>query len=412
MTQAVLVSRQPIYCSEMSVVGYELLFRNGNGEAATFGSGAQATAQVVVNSLMDIGLEEIVGSHSHLAFINVEREVLLGDYCEALPHERVVLELLETVEPDAEIMRRLGTLRSKGYRIALDDFVFTSASAALLDLADYVKVDVLATDWNSVRSLLDAFRPRSFKLLAEKVETREQVERCRAAGFDLFQGYFFCRPQNLASTPIPANRLATLRLLALLNKPDIKIMELEAVISQDISLSYKLLRYINSAMCGLHRQVESIGHATVLVGLEKMRSWANLIILSGFEETAQEIIATGAIRARMCDQLANSMRLPHPEQYFLVGLFSVLDAMMDRPMPQLLSTLSLSDEINDALLEHKGKLGTVLRWVQEYERREWNDVEAQAQLAKQMMQETYRDAVNWSTSIVRFSGDSSGSLCG
>ena len=396
--ERVLLSRQPIYRRDMSLFGYELLFRSGNTDRAKFSDGTQATAQVIVNALMEIGLDAMIGQN--LAFINFERTLLMGNYCEALPSHRVVLEILETVEPDAALLKKLARLRAKGYRIALDDFVCSDPYLPLLKFADFVKLDVLDANWGEIERALAKIRKYPIEVLAEKVETPEHFERCKELGFQYYQGYFFCRPQNMSGRPLPANRLAMMHLLTQLNRTDIKIEELEQTIGQDVSLSYKLLRYINSAMCSLDRQVDSIRHATVLVGLEKMRIWATLIVFSGFEEASQDVIVAGAVRARMCELLAAAAKLPHPERFFLVGLFSVLDAILDRPMAQVVSMLSLAEEIQAALLEHRGELGAVLKCVMEYERREWNQAEASIQLRPQLIEQAYNEALAWSATMV------------
>jgi EAL and modified HD-GYP domain-containing signal transduction protein len=397
LTERVLVSRQPIYRADMTVFGYELLFREGDTDHAVVTDGAQATAQVILNT-WEIGMDAMVGRH--LAFINFERNMLMGDYCDSLPADRVVLEVLETVEPEPTLIERLRQLRRKGFRIALDDFVCNERYQPLLEVADEVKIDVLATDWTEIERAVGIIRKYPVKLIAEKVETREQFMRCREAGFQLFQGYFFCRPQNVSSKAMPPNRMAMIKLLTLLNKPDTQIEELEKAISQDLALTYKLLRYINSAMCNLSRNVESIRHAIVLAGLDKMRTWASVIVFSGFEDTPRDVIVTGAIRARMCESLATKLGLPNPERYFLVGLFSVLDAVLDRPMEQILSMLSLSDDIREALLENKGQLGTVLTCVRSWERRDWENAQASVQLVQHAVESSYLEALSWSSNMI------------
>ena len=389
----VLVSRQPIYRADNSVLGYELLFRDSDTDRANFADGARATAQVLVNTLMEIGMDELVGRHR--AFINFERTLLLGDYCESLPPERVVLEILETVEPDKELLKRLERLRAKGYRIALDDFLCVEPFSPFLEFANYVKVDLTTSQWPSIENAVAAMAKYQLELIAEKVETREQLQECKKIGFQHFQGYFFCRPQNMSGRPLPVNRLAAIRLLTQLNKPDIRMQELEVAISQNVALSYKLLRYINSAMCGLGREVESIRHATVLVGLEKMRIWASLIVFSGFDETPRDVLVTGTVRARMCEQLAMALHLPHPERFFLVGLFSVLDAILDRPLEQILASLSLSADISDALLHQKNEMGNMLRCVQAYEQRDWAAATAGLDVDEEALRDTYVDALAW-----------------
>src|SRR5438552_13417479 len=340
--ERVLVSRQPIYRADNSLQGYELLFRENDSNLASYTDSARATAQVLVNSLMEIGMDDLVGRH--LAFINFERTLLLNNYCESLPPDRVVLEILENVEPDQKLLKRLAELRTKGYKFALDDFICTQPFSPLLEFADFVKIDLSITDWPAIEHAAEIIGRYPVQMIAEKVETREQYNQCKAMGFPHFQGFFFCRPQNMSGKPLPVNRMAAIHLLTQINNPDIQIFELEDAISQNVSLSYKLLRYINSAMYGLARSVESIRHATVMVGLDKMRIWASLIVFSGFEDTPRDVLITGAMRARMCEQLAMALRLPHPERHFLVGLFSVLDAILDRPLEQVISSLSLAPE--------------------------------------------------------------------
>jgi len=392
--ERVLVSRQPIYRADNTVLGYELLYRDGDTDHASFSDGARATAQVLVTSLMEIGMDELVGRH--LAFINFERTLLLNNYCESLPPDRVILEILENVEPDQKLLKRLAELRDKGYRFALDDFICTQPFSPLLEFASFVKIDLSITDWPAIEHAAEIISKYPVQMIAEKVETREQYNQCRAMGFPHFQGFFFCRPQNMSGRPLPVNRMAAIRLLTQINNPDLEIYELEDAISQNVSLSYKLLRYINSAMCALEREVESIRHATVLVGLDKMRVWASLIVFSGFDDTPRDLLITGAVRARMCEQLAEKLHIKHPERCFLVGLFSVLDAILDRPLDQIVASLSLSSEVTDALIHHKNQFGEILQAVQAYERKDWKFVCACLNLDEETVRQMYVDALSWS----------------
>jgi EAL and modified HD-GYP domain-containing signal transduction protein len=194
--ERVLVSRQPIYHVDGTVLGYELLYRAGDTDHASFSDGARATAEVLVNMLLEIGMDELVGRH--LAFINFERTLLLSSCCESLPPERVVLEILETVEPDELLLKRLAELRGKGYRIALDDFVCTQPFSPFLEFANFVKLDLSVTAWPAIEHAAEVLSKYPLEIIAEKVETREQFSRCKAMGFPHFQGYFFCRPQNMS----------------------------------------------------------------------------------------------------------------------------------------------------------------------------------------------------------------------
>lgn len=197
--ERVRVSRQPIYRNDTTVLGYELLYRDGDTDRALFSDGARATAQVLTNTLMEIGMDELVGCH--LAFINFERTLLLSSYCESLPPERVVIEVLESVQPDKGLLRRLDQLRGKGYRIALDDFVCAQPYSPFLEFANFVKLDLSNTDWPVIEHTAEILSKYPLELIAEKVETREQFNRCKAMGFPYFQGYFFCCPQNMKGRP-------------------------------------------------------------------------------------------------------------------------------------------------------------------------------------------------------------------
>ncbi len=387
-----LVSRQPIFRADMSELGYELLFRNSSENRAEFSDGDQATAAVIVNAFMEIGLDEIVGHN--LAFINFDRDLIMGDYLKSLPQDRVVLEVLETIKPDVALIKKLQDLRRSGYSIAFDDFVCAEAKA-LLDVANFVKFDLVKNDWASLERSIATVKKYPVKLIAEKVETREQFVSCKALGFDYFQGYFFCRPQFIEGRRLPVSRMAGIHLLMKVNNSEADVKELALAISQDVSLTYKLLRYINSAGLSLPNPVTSVGHAVAMVGKEKIRTWASLILLSSFDDKSRNIVVTGSVRARMCQHLATATGVTKPEQLFLVGLLSVLDAMLDQPMEQIIQALPLDREIVDALLYQKGNLGAVLRCVLEYEKRNWAGAQAAGNISADALREAYRESLKW-----------------
>jgi len=259
-----------------------------------------------------------------------------------------------------------------------------------------VKLDMIACDEGMIRRSVAALKKFPVKLIAEKVETREQFQFCRELGFDYFQGYFFCRPELVAARRLPVNRLAAIRLITKLNNPDLQVRELEDAIGQDLSLSYKLLRYTNSVVCGLQREVESIRHAAMMVGFERLRIWASLILFSGMEDKPRDVIVSGAIRARMGEKLAESLKISHPERFFLVGLFSVLDAVFDRPLEEVLSALPLTPNVVEALLQHEGQLGAVLQCVLAYEQRNWIEAQHCVPLDLETISRIYQEAVAWS----------------
>ena len=239
------VARQPIFDAEQNVFAYELLFRTGMEDFFNFDDSDQAASSVIVDSFLLFGLETLTGGQK--AFINCTREMLVKGYMALLPKEQVVVEILETVEPDEEIIGACLRLKRAGYLLALDDFVYEDKYEPLLELADIIKVDFQATEAAGRKSLVERMAPRGVKLLAEKVESKQEFEQAVEMGYDYFQGYFFSRPQILSGQDVPGYKLNYLRVLQAVNRPEVNLREIENVIKQDVSLTYKLLRYLNSA---------------------------------------------------------------------------------------------------------------------------------------------------------------------
>ena len=392
-----LVGRQPIYGADVDVFAYELLYRGGELNQANFLDGDSATADVMLNTMLEIGVEQIVGNR--LAFINMTTNLILDRLCETLPKDQVVLEVLENVEPTEEIIDALTDLSQQGYTIALDDFIYHESLQPLVAIANIVKVDIMALSHEEIEEHILWLRQYPLKLLAEKVETHEDFEFCRAMGFDYFQGYFFCKPNIIAGTRVPANRIAILMLLSKLQEQDIEISKIEKEIKTDVSLSYKLLRYVNSAYCGLPRTVDSIGQAACMVGIDKLRMWVTLMSLASMEEKPFELLVTATVRAHMCEQLGRILQCEPIEQCFTVGLFSVLDGFFDCELPEILESLPLSTEVSNALLERTGVLGEVLDCVMAFERGEWKPMQS-SQVDLAVIQHAYLEAIQWSSQIL------------
>jgi len=388
-TNEVLVARQPICALNQKTLGYELLFRNSSENRAIIGDPDLATAQVIVNSFMEIGLDKIVGSS--LAFINVTREFILGGNCRSLPTDRVVLEILEDTIPDLELINALTELSAAGYRFALDDFDFGPQTRALIPFCDFVKVDLRAVQRARVEDQLRSLV--NVKLLAEKVETREEYDFCKRAGFDYFQGYYFCKPQIVHGTKIPTNKVSLFRLLAKLSDPEVSPRDIETVVSEDVSLSYRLLRYINSAYVGLKKKVDSVAHAVRMVGTEHIRRLASLIMLTSIDGKPRELVVLSLVRAKMCELLAMKMGFPHREAFFTVGLFSTLDAFLDCSMAEAMDKLPLSDEIHKALIQGTGRLGEVLQCVIAYEQTQLDP--RNIKLDSISLRNAYIESVGW-----------------
>ncbi len=390
----IFIGRQPIYNQQLEVFAYELLFRSGEGHGAGIIDGDQATSQVVLNTFMEFGLDTIVGQK--LAFINFTRDFILQDYSHVFPAERVVVEVLENIPVDAALIEAVRALSSQGYTIALDDFIYHDDLRPLVEVADIVKVDLLALDRDTLRKHVALLRQYDVRLLAEKVETRDDFEYCKALGFEYFQGYFFCKPDVIKGQRSPANRLTILQLLARLQDPDVEFRELEEIISRDVALSYKLLRVVKAAFYGLPRKVDSLRRALLLLGTKVIASWVSMIILAGIDDKPHELMLTAMIRAKMCELLGRAMAQQNTAAFFTVGLFSALDALLDTPMSEVLKSLPLSDDITQALLRQEGLLGRTLHCVLAYERGSWDDLTL-LNLEPSQIRHAYLEAIAWAT---------------
>ncbi len=392
-SKGTFVGRQPIYDRALDVYAYELLHRRSGENNAAFADGDLATSQVIINTFMEIGLENIVGSKP--AFINITGDFFSGHYPLPMSHEQVVFELLETVEPTPAVIDGVRGLVQQGYRIALDDYLIKHSTLPLLNLATFVKLDVLTMERDELTRTVEQLRQHDLQLIAEKVETPAHYEMCRELGFDLFQGYFFSYPDIIHTRTATANRSVVLSLIAQLQNPAIELREVEKLIAQDVILSFRLLRYINCATFGLRREVDSIRQALMLLGLGTVRNWATLLLLSQIDDRKpRELMTIALIRARMCELISTTDLGVDSNQAFTAGLFSLLDAMLDLPMENLLDQMPLSMPIKLALLNREGALGALLDNVIRYERGEWDGL-AQHDAVSIDYNSAYLAAVRW-----------------
>ncbi len=272
------IGRQPIYSPKLEIAAYEVLFRNSEENFASFDDPDEATAKLIVNLLSEIGFDQIVGKHK--AFINITENFLLDGHAAVLPRNRVVLEVLEDIKPSPQVIKALRNLSERGFTIALDDFVYSPELQPLVDIADIIKVELPAISVEDLPAHVAKLRESKAELLAEKVETYEEFKRCKKLGFEYFQGYFFCKPNVIQGKRVPVNRLAALRLLNGLRDSNSTAAELTQIVSTEPSLCYKLLRFVNSASCGLSQRIDSIQTAITLVGLKRLNAFVRLALLS------------------------------------------------------------------------------------------------------------------------------------
>jgi c-di-GMP phosphodiesterase len=302
----IFVARQPIFDKDLNVYAYELLFRSGDSQdVAAIRNGQAATSTVIVNTFANMGLQDLVGGRP--AAINVSQSFLVDALSLQLPAERLIIEVLEDVEVDRETVQAVQALRDRGYTIALDDFVYKPELEPLIQLSDLIKLDVHALGSQGLWQQMGLLQKYGKRLVAEKVETHEELDFCKSLGFDYYQGHFLCQPKLVTKRTVPTNRMAKLSLIAELNNPEADFDALEKIISRDVGLSYRFLRYINSAFFSLPHKVGSIRQALVLLGLSAVKNWATLLAMADIDDKPNELIVTALVRAKMCE-LASAAR--------------------------------------------------------------------------------------------------------
>ncbi|MCX4192870.1 EAL and HDOD domain-containing protein [Methylophaga sp. OBS1] len=374
---AAIIARQPILNRECELIAYELLFRrNSQDKNADLSemSADIATSRVINYAFLELGIERVIGDH--VAFINLTRAFILNDEPIPASQNKVVLELLEDIEVDDELLEGLRRLRASGYTIALDDFVFNDSLKPLVALASIVKIDILALSTDQLREHVQLLRQYDLKLLAEKVETQEAFDLCVELGFDYFQGFFFCKPDIIEDKPIPVRQQTVLDLIQRLQSPDTEFEDIERIISNDAGLTYKLLRLLNSAALALPRQIDSIREGLVRLGLKSITTWTTLIAMSEINYKPRELLDYSLVRAKMCESLASAYGCS-AEGGFIVGLFSTIDAMLDRRMEDVIDPLPLSETTKQALKARSGPLGILLSDVLDYEQGRWDEISEQ-----------------------------------
>jgi EAL and modified HD-GYP domain-containing signal transduction protein len=387
LASTVAVARQPILDGSQRLQGYELLHR---GVAAY---GEQATAQVLLAAFGDIGLRSLVGAQP--AWVNVTRRFLLDVDPLPLPPEGVVLELLEDQVLDEELLGRLQELHAAGFKIALDDFVYTPEAEDVLRLASIVKVDVLAGGHQHAARQADLLRRFGVTLLAEKVEDRGMYAYCLGLGYELFQGYFFCKPEIVTGREIPTSASASLQDIAVLSRADATFEEIEAVVARDPGLTLRLLRLLNSAAYSLRKRVTSVREAVTMLGSRTVRQWAMMLVLGGISSTCDELVPTALSRARTLSRLAER-RGGDTDVAFSVGLLSVADALLGVAMEDALAGLPLHEAVVDALLHRAGPDGAALTAVLDYE---WGTGPVLVHGAEDPLGECYAEALSWSLQV-------------
>jgi c-di-GMP-related signal transduction protein len=358
------LGRQPILDREQRLYAYELLFRNNTRNAADFTDGVAATSTVVANAFSELGIVDALGSYR--GFINVDLEFLFNDVIELLPPQSAVLEILETVPPTEGVIDRCRTLKQAGFTLALDDVIQIEPQyAELLALVDIVKVDIQPLSRVQLMQLVMKLKPMGKTLLAEKVDSREQMEQCLKLGFSLFQGYYFAKPTILTGKKLEHSQLSLVKLLGLIIS-DADTAELEKALKPEPGLTVNLLRMTNSVGAGCREKITSLGHAITVLGRRQLQRWLQLMVFSAGKPSgpANPLLLLAATRGRLMELLSGELRkgdTAFSDQAFMVGIMSLMPALLGQSITDIVAPLSLTGKVRDALCEGSGSLGALLR---------------------------------------------------
>ncbi|MBW2348414.1 MAG: HDOD domain-containing protein [Deltaproteobacteria bacterium] len=398
----VYVARQPIFNRKKKIYGYELLFRDGTSNAFPDLDGNTATSKLLSSSFFTMGIEQIAGGKK--AFINFTQDLLERKVPTMFPRDKIMVEILEDVEPTPELVAACREIAGQGYELALDDFLYNTDLKPLIEICQVIKIDFRMTPMEQVAEYVENLSRYHVKFLAEKVETHDEFQKAVDMGFEYFQGYFFSKPQVLKSRDISPSKINMIQIMAEVNKEDFGFRELEKLISRDVSVSYKLMRYINSAYYRRIQEISSIHQAIVMLGERGIRHFISLIVMAKLaSDKPTELLRTSIIRARFCELLGKDGNAElDVSELFTLGLFSLIDAILDDTMENLMSRLPLSAEIKQALVSREGRLADYLELVASYETGDWETFSRIVQgvrVNEEKIPEYYIDAVSWADTL-------------
>jgi c-di-GMP-related signal transduction protein len=398
-----LLARQSIYDKNAEVTAYELLYRDGDTGLSNVNNenmldGDTATSSVITQLFANLDMNMVIGDKP--AFINFTHNHIVQHVPRLLPKDRIVVEVLENVSIDQPLIENLLSLSKMGYQIALDDFIFTEEITPLIEIADIIKIDVLGLEKSQIQAQLEPLKNFKGKLLAEKIENKEQFKHCVALGFDFYQGFFLNRPDPLRGPMLTENKTNLLRLLTELNDENVSIERIEEIILQIPKLSYRILRLVNSASLYHGKKIESLLDAITQLGLVQIRNWLRLLLLSSMDDVATDLLERTLIRAKMCEILAKTIHYPNPHLAYTVGILSTLDAILNEPMVSLLGKIQLSEQLNLAILEHKGELGHILQFTKAYEEAKFQQLEIST-IDINDFTNSYLQAIDYASDVIR-----------
>jgi len=408
-TETLFIGRQPILDREEKLFGYELLFRSADTLSANVTDYFHAAVTVVLNTLSTFGITGLLGRYK--GFFNVNTDLLMSETLELLPREHVVIELLESIEISDEVVERCRTLKERGFSLALDDHICQKSYEPLYEIVDIIKLDVLALSPAALQDSVERLRGKPLRLLAEKVETPEQFARCMKMGFDLFQGYYFAKPVVLKQRRMDISKLTLMKLLQLINK-DAETGLIEKTFKENPSLTYNLLRLVNSVAMGLREKIRSLRHAIAMLGREQLKRWIVLALFASSDERGfcSPLLEMAAMRGRLMELLVKSVPLlgrgpEYAETAFMTGVLSLINVILDIPIGEATRQLNLADDISQALLGRKGILGDLLAMAEKLEQADFRGVAlllSKCHLSFADLQSAQMDAIRWTNSLQEF----------
>ncbi|MCR3964437.1 EAL domain-containing protein [Aeromonas veronii] len=393
------VARQPILDRDLNTHAYELLFRDSLNNVFPSISSQQATSRLVVEQFLQQNIDQLLGGRP--CFINFPHSLLLEGLAECLPPEKVVIEILEDSPPDDALLEKVKQLHKLGYQLALDDFTMSPDWERFLPFIHIIKFDLRATPLMQIKVFIQRHQTLGLTYLAEKVEDKAEFERVKQLGIQLFQGFFFSRPEMVKQATMEPAQVVVMQLLNVVNEAEPDINKIEQLLGQDISLSLKLLRYVNH-LKGHANPISSFRQAAIYLGNTQLKRFVSLVAATNAGKgKSAELYQMSMIRARFCELLAHAHApSQQAQQAFITGLFSLLDVLMEQPMDKLLGTIPLIDDIRLALLERKGNLGFYLAFCEDYESANWSRVTARTArlgLSEDKVSHLYLAATTWVT---------------
>ena len=393
----IFIARQPIFDRQKQVYAYELLYRSDSINRANVINDEYATLKVIANSLL-IGLQRLTDGKR--AFIHFNKLLLIGQIPLLFPKDILGVEIFETVKPEDRVIKVCERIKNAGYLMVMDDFVFNQPYRALLQYADMIKLDFLGNSPAERQAIAREAASLNLKLLAEKIETQTDYDEAVQLGCVYFQGFFFQKPDLVSRKEMPGYKLNYLHIIRKIHDPVLELDDIEDIIKHDVSLTYKLMRFINSASFGFKVTVRSIHHALMLLGKREIKKWLTIIVMSGIgREKPLELMNIAVVRARFCEALASEFKLYHePSEFFLMGMFSMMDAFLDRPIEEILDELPLQESVIAGLLGRDEEFSRVLKLVKAFEKGQWELVaqyNSHMHLPEERIAFLYLDAVEW-----------------